>query len=111
MSHDLFADSEDNWEDREASKKNDGKFANRIYVQPLGNGMVRVNFGEVLDEFPSYHTAIVMTAANAVEFAGLMQNVGAAVMDVDRAELDEVLRQVREDTLAEAKAANAAAKS
>lgn len=103
MSHDLFDQTEDNWEDREASKKIDGKFANRVYVQPLGNGMVRVNFGEVLDEYPSYHTAVVMTASDALRFAGLIHSVSDSVMAVDRQELEAAMEEVRKEALAEAR--------
>jgi len=68
----------DYWEDREAAKKLTGVFANRVYVQPISPGMVRVNFGEVLDEEPTYHTAIVLTAADAMSFAALIYQVAQA---------------------------------
>ena len=68
----------DLWEDREAAKKITGQFANRIFVQPLKNGLVRINFGEVLDEEASYHTAIIVTAEQAVEFAQVIYNISTA---------------------------------
>jgi len=65
----------DYWEEREAAKKVNGLYANHVYVQPLGQGMVRVNFGEVLDEEPRYHTAVVLTPENARDFAILMYQI------------------------------------
>ena len=67
------------WEEREAAKKNTGLFTNRVFAQPLGDGLVRVNFGEVIDTEPSYHTAIVITAANAVAFGELIYRMGIAL--------------------------------
>jgi hypothetical protein len=80
------------WEDRDASKANKGVFANRIYVQPLGNGMVRINFGEVLDDQPTYHTAIVVTAEQAVGFAQVIYNIGAGVEEAERLAAEEAAR-------------------
>lgn len=69
------------WLDLEATKKIHGIFANRIYVQPLGDGMVRLNFGEVLDnDDPTYHTALVMTASQAESFARLIHKVSLAIL-------------------------------
>lgn len=75
--------TDDYWEDREASKKLTGRYANRIYVQPLGNGMVRINFGEVLDEEPSYHSAIVVTAEQAIGFAHVIFNVSTELAEAE----------------------------
>jgi hypothetical protein len=70
-----------NWEDTEASKKLTGVFANRIYVQHLGEGMLRLNFGEVLDPHdPTYHTALVISGANAKLFAELIYRMGDAAI-------------------------------
>ncbi len=80
------------WEDREATKKIDGKFANRIYVQPVGDGMVRINLGEVLDDEPSYHTAVVVTAERAVDFAKLLQRVAEEIV-----ELGDIASKARND--------------
>lgn len=76
------ADTEyDTWLDTEAAKKLNGQFTNRIFVQHLGDGLIRLNFGDVLDvEEPSYHTAIVLTANNAVQFAELIYRMGNAAM-------------------------------
>ena len=74
-------DEEDTWMDQEAVKKLNGLFVNRIYVQHLGDQMMRLNFGEVLDpDDPSYHTALVISAANAKAFAELIfQHANAAL--------------------------------
>ena len=61
------------WQDLEAVKKLTGQFVNRIFVQHMGDGMLRLNFGEVLDaDDPTYHTALVISAANAMSFAELI---------------------------------------
>jgi hypothetical protein len=83
VSDDLFNDPSDLWLDVEASKKNVGQFANRIFVQPLGNGMVRINLGEVLDDDPSYHTAIVVTAEQGMQFASLIHSISNKVRQED----------------------------
>jgi len=75
---------QDLWEDIEEAKKINGTFANRIFVQPLGNGMVRINFGEVLDEFPSYHTAIVVRADQAAGFAQVIYNISTGVIEAEQ---------------------------
>lgn len=74
-------EEQDFWFENEAAKKLNGLYANRIYVQPLGEGMVRINFGEVLDEDSSYHTAIVVTAQQAKQFAQVIFNVATAVVE------------------------------
>lgn len=74
-------DVNDYWMEREAAKKINALFANRIYVQPIATGMVRLNFGEMLDEYdPTYHTAIVLTAEEAVSFAVLIHRIGTALL-------------------------------
>ena len=75
---------EDYWEDREAAKKINGIYANRIFVQPLGDGMVRINLGEVIDEDRSYHTAAVVTAHQAVAFAQIIYSIATSVIEADR---------------------------
>lgn len=69
------------WLDTDAAKKNNGIFTNRIFVQHLGEGMLRLNFGEILAaDDPSYHTALVISAANAVTFAELIYRMGNAAL-------------------------------
>lgn len=70
---DLFEDVENPWADQEAVKRITGLYTNRIFVQHLGDGMLRLNFGEILDpDDPSYHTALVISAGNAKAFAELI---------------------------------------
>lgn len=76
----MMADNEsgivnDYWEEREAAKRLNALYTHNIYVHPIGGGMVRINFGASLDEEPSYHTALVMTAENARDFACLIYGV------------------------------------
>lgn len=77
------------WMDREAVKKLTGTYANRIFVQHLGEQMLRLNFGEVLDpDDPTYHTALVLSAANAKLFADLIYrqaNAALAAADAETA--------------------------
>lgn len=80
---------QDFWEDTFAAKKLNGIYSNRIYAQPLGDGMVRINFGEILDDEPRYHTAIVATAAQVKAFAQLMFNVSQAVLEAEMAAIKE----------------------
>jgi hypothetical protein len=69
----------DNWLETEAVKKLNGQFTNRLFVQHLGDGLLRLNFGDVQDSSdPSYHTALVITAANAIQFAELIYRMGNA---------------------------------
>ena len=62
----------DNWEHVDAIKKLTAAYVNQLFIQPLGDGNLRLNFGEALDEEPRYHTAIVISAANAKSFAELI---------------------------------------
>ncbi|RYE03221.1 MAG: hypothetical protein EOP61_05520 [Sphingomonadales bacterium] len=72
---------EDYWEEEEASKAIRGMFTNRLYVQHLGSGLLRLNYAEVLTEHdPQYHTALVMTAENAFAFGQLMQRMAMAAL-------------------------------
>lgn len=84
MSEDLFAnrdEPEDHWLHREAVKKLTAVYASRIFVQPVGQGMVRLSFGEALDDDdPIYHTSIVMTATNAAQFAELIYSTSQAIL-------------------------------
>lgn len=81
-------DIEDNfWEDREAAKAIAAKFSNRIYVQPIGQGMVRIAFGEILDSSPSYHTVVVVTAAQALDFANVIYNMADLADNQAKAEM------------------------
>lgn len=73
-------DPQDYWLETEAAKKIQGLFANQVYVQHLGSGLLRVNFGEVLDEDPRFHSAIVLTAENAYAFGALMQRMAQAAV-------------------------------
>lgn len=81
MAEDDPVEEQDFWYEMEAAKKINGLFANRIYVQPLGEGLVRINFGEVLDADPSYHSAVVVTALQAKQFAQVIFNVATSVVE------------------------------
>lgn len=71
----------DLWLHREAAKKLNALYSNRIFVQPLPEGLVRLNFGEVLDEDePTYHSCVILTAENALQFADLIRNVAAGLL-------------------------------
>jgi hypothetical protein len=70
----------DEWEHRDAAKKVSAIYANQVYIQPMAEGLIRVNFGEVMDEDPSYHTAIVLTPANCLLFSDLMARMATAVL-------------------------------
>ncbi|HEX4694978.1 hypothetical protein [Sphingomonas sp.] len=86
---------DDSWMDREAAKKLNGLYANRVYVQPLGSGMVRINFGEIIDaDDPSYHSAIVVTAEQATQFGELIYRLG-----MDTAKHEAAARIAREQAL------------
>lgn len=69
----------DYWEEREASKRLTPTYVSNIYVQPAGGGMVRLNFGAAMDLDPTYHTALVMSADNAREFAKLIYQIAIAL--------------------------------
>jgi len=71
----------DFWEHTEAAKKLNALYTNRIYVQPLGEGIVRINFGETMDAEPSYHTAIAATPEQAIEFASLIYRVANTMLE------------------------------
>lgn len=71
---------DDYWEETEAAKKLNAIFANQVYVQHLGSSLLRINLGESLDEEPRYHTAIVMTAANAYQFGALLMRMAEATL-------------------------------
>lgn len=106
------ADDDDLYLHAEAVKKVTALYANRIFAQPMAEGMVRVSFGEMSDTFdPSYHSAIALTPELALEFADVVQRVAARVMK-HRDELAEALRSQRlqEDFLADIAAKNAAGK-
>lgn len=65
------------WLNADAAKKLSGQFSNRLFAQHLGDGLLRLNFGDVMDpDEPTYHTALVITAANAVQFAQLIYRMG-----------------------------------
>ena len=67
----------DDWENREAARRINALFANQVFVQPVGDGMLRINFGQVLtDEEPSYHSAVVISGQNAVAFGELIYRYG-----------------------------------
>lgn len=71
----------DLWEHSEAAKKLNALYANRIYVQPLPEGAVRINFGETMDADPSYHTAIVATPHQALDFASVIFRIAQAMIE------------------------------
>lgn len=67
---------DDLWEHNEAAKRITAQYANRIFVQPLGEGTVRISFGEMTDSVdPIYHTSIVATPELAMQFAEVMHQV------------------------------------
>lgn len=70
----------DDWFDREAAKKINGVYANRIFVQPTTDGLLRLNFGEIYDDDPTYHTAIILSAANAESFARLIHGMAVTLL-------------------------------
>ena len=71
----------DTWLNSEAVKKLNGQFTNRLFVQHLGDGLIRLNFGDVMDaQEPTYHTAIVLTASNAMQFAELIYRMASAAI-------------------------------
>ena len=70
----------DLWEDREASKHLNAIFANRIFVQAVGDGLVRLNFGEITEEEPRYHSALLVSAHSAASFAQLMYQMASAIL-------------------------------
>jgi hypothetical protein len=72
----------DTYWDQEAVKKIPAIYTNRVFVQHLGQGMMKVNFGEIVSDptEPSYHASLVMTAANASEFAGLIYQMAQAIL-------------------------------
>jgi hypothetical protein len=71
---------DDDWEHIEAAKKIDAIFANQVFVQPLGDGLLRLNFGEVLDDQPRYHSAIVISARNGLALADLIDRIARATL-------------------------------
>lgn len=63
--------------DLASSRKLRGLFTDRIYVQPHIDGMhLRINFGEVVGGEAQYHTAIVVSSSEALEFADLIHRMG-----------------------------------
>jgi hypothetical protein len=71
----------DTWEHREASKKLTAVHTNQVFVQPMADGLLRVSFGEVLDDEAQYHTALIMTARNALLFGDLIARTAAAMLN------------------------------
>jgi hypothetical protein len=70
----------DNWLERDASRAVRSVFTNRMFVQALGGDMLRVSFAENLDDDPRYHSAIAISAVNAIEFAQLLYQMGTALL-------------------------------
>lgn len=102
----------DTWLNAEAVKKLNGQFANRLFVQHLGDGLLRLNFGDVMDESePAYHTAIVVTAANAISIAELIYRMGLDAQAAQAAQLARVAAQAAQDAATEAAEAARAALS
>lgn len=86
----------DLWEHSEAAKKITAQYANRIFSQPLGEGMVRITFGEMTETIdPVYHTSIVVTPELALEFAEVIHRVASTVIRA-RSELAEAERTFAE---------------
>lgn len=70
--------------DLASARKLRGLFTDRIYIQPHGDGMhLRINFGEVVGGAAEYHTAIVVSSTEAVEFAELMHRM--ALLSIEHA--------------------------
>jgi hypothetical protein len=67
-----------NWPHLEEIKKLRASYANQVFVQPMGDGNLRLNFGETLDEESLYHTAVVLSYGNAIELSSLIQRMVAA---------------------------------
>lgn len=74
-------DENELWEHNEAAKKVAAQYANRIFVQPLAEGTVRISFGEMTDSIdPIYHTSIVATPEIAIEFAEVIHRVARQML-------------------------------
>ena len=74
-------DENDLWEHNDAAKKVPAQYANRIFVQPLGEGMVRISMGEMNETIdPIYHTSIVATPELAMEFAEVIHRVAGQLL-------------------------------
>ncbi len=68
--------------DLQSSRKLRGLFTDRVYVQPHGDGMhLRINLGEVVGGEAQYHTAIVVSSADALEFAELIHRMGLMAIE------------------------------
>ncbi len=70
----------EHFEHVEAVKKLNAIYTNQVFVQPLGDGNIRINFGETLDEEPRYHTSVVVSAANALDFANLVARMANSIL-------------------------------
>lgn len=74
-------DSDDLWIHDEAAKKVNALYANRLFAQPLNEGVIRISFGEMSDNIdPKYHSAIVVTPEMAVDFAEVIHRVAQAAI-------------------------------
>jgi hypothetical protein len=102
---------DDLWEHQEASKKLTALYANRIFAQPLGEGVLRVNFGEMTETIdPSYHSAIVVTPELALEFADVIFRVATELLRAQQERADrEALDRLEKQLAAQAGGASGAA--
>lgn len=76
--------------DLASSRKLRGLFTDRIYVQQHGDGMhLRINFGEIVGGDAEYHTAIVVTSSDALEFAELIHRMGLMAVEHSKSLLGE----------------------
>ncbi|OYW47088.1 MAG: hypothetical protein B7Z08_07560 [Sphingomonadales bacterium 32-68-7] len=82
----------------EAAKKLNALYANRLFVQPLGEGLIRLNLGEFHDWEPTYHSASVMTPEMALELATVLHRVALRVMEnqLDVAKVQQAARAAAE---------------
>lgn len=72
----------EDWDHKDAASKITATFANQAFVQPLGDGLIRISFGETFpDELEvRYHTSVVMSARNALELAQIMYRFSAPIV-------------------------------
>lgn len=73
-------------------------YANRLFVQTLENGLVRLNFGEIHNAGdPRYHTSVVLTCLDAIEFAQLIYNMSSTSLAAHERYMSEAAAAERGD--------------
>ena len=65
---------DDNKKERSAALQPPAVFSNRFFIV-ASQGQVRIAFGEVGPEGTTYHLAAVVSRANALELAGLLNGL------------------------------------